>query len=130
MGSVPLVALNRACTSSGEIVHAVEETWQLLQVRPFVPRFWKNGLVTSIAPFVLYVPSVPDGSVVRSGLGILPAPAVPAKIPINTQTKTIVARIHAPVENPQFSPLAEICQGLGVHLSSISESPRKSLQTE
>ena len=30
-----------------------EETWQLLQVRPFVPRLWKNGVVTSIGPLVL-----------------------------------------------------------------------------
>src|SRR5438067_6100402 len=69
MGSVPPVALKRACTSAGEMVQALEDTWQELQVRPFVPRFWKNALLTSIRPLALYVPRTPLASSVNSGLG-------------------------------------------------------------
>jgi hypothetical protein len=37
-------------------------TWQLAQVRRFVPRLWKNGLVVSIAPLLLNVVMCPVGS--------------------------------------------------------------------
>jgi hypothetical protein len=50
---VPFVAWNRALISGGEIVHAWEETWQVLQVRPFVPRLRKKGLEMSIGPAAL-----------------------------------------------------------------------------
>src|SRR5262249_10127130 len=44
IGSRPCVFANRSLTSLGEIVQAVEGTWQLTQERPFVPRLKKNGL--------------------------------------------------------------------------------------
>src|SRR5215470_1953459 len=69
MGSVPALASNFACTSAGVIVHAELEMWHELHVRPFVPRFWKNGFVMSIPPFVPYVLSTPVASIDFSGFG-------------------------------------------------------------
>src|SRR5215470_430636 len=69
MGSVPALASNFACTSAGVIVHAELEMWHELHVRPFVPRFWKNGFVMSIPPLVLYVLSTPVLSIDFSGFG-------------------------------------------------------------
>src|SRR3954468_21000930 len=71
MGSVPLVALKRACTPAGVTVQASEETWQELQVRPLVPSSWKNGLEMSMPPVVVKVPRVPVASCVVSGFAIL-----------------------------------------------------------
>jgi len=53
IGSVPWVALNFACTSAGVIVQAELDMWHMLQVRPLVPKLWKNGLLISIPPAVL-----------------------------------------------------------------------------
>ena len=48
IGSRPSVSSNRSRSSSGVIVHACAGRWQVKQVRPFVPRSWKNGFVLSI----------------------------------------------------------------------------------
>ena len=55
MGSVPFVRLNRACTPAGVMVQASSARWQVPQLRPLVPRFWKNSFLKSIDPLVLNV---------------------------------------------------------------------------
>src|SRR5215831_18093099 len=60
MGSVPLVALNFACTLAGVIDQPVEASWQVTQARPLVPRLWKKALVVSIDPVLLTVAAAPD----------------------------------------------------------------------
>src|SRR4051795_7173293 len=60
IGSVPLLALNFACTLAGVIDQAVEASWQVTQERPLVPRLWKNALLESIDPVVLTVACAPD----------------------------------------------------------------------
>src|SRR4051794_19391275 len=67
---MPCVALNFACTSAGVMVQAELEMWQVLQVRPFDPKFWKNGLLISIPAAVLKVESTPVESGVSRGLGM------------------------------------------------------------
>src|SRR4051812_19085323 len=90
MGSLPLVLPNRACTSAGVMLQAAEETWQLLQVRPLVPRLWKNGLVMSTGPEVPKVLRLPVGSEVVSGFDseVPPSKREAAKITTANPTTT------------------------------------------
>jgi hypothetical protein len=105
IGSVPLVELKRVCTSSGEIVQAFDETWQLLQVRPFVPRLWKNGVVTSIGPEVLYVLSVPlpFGLVIGFGRVLRTVNATDARHNMHVMTRIVRLRINPTLKVPAFS---------------------------
>ena len=58
-GSLPPVAANTARAASALRPNALAWKWQLPQVRPLVPKLWKNALPRSIVPAVLTVPSCP-----------------------------------------------------------------------
>src|ERR687885_765187 len=75
-GSRPLVALKRARTAAGVMVHPTCRSWHVAQVRPFVPRDWKNGLVVSIEPLVVKVWNVPLASGMGCRFGSFPAAAL------------------------------------------------------
>ena len=49
-GSLPWVDWNRCCRFGGVMVHPSATSWQLAQLRPFVPRLWKNGFERSTGP--------------------------------------------------------------------------------
>src|SRR6185295_13143 len=53
MGSRPLVSSNRSATCVADTDQASLAWWQLAQLRPFVPRLWKNGPVRSTFPVEL-----------------------------------------------------------------------------
>src|SRR5882672_9759360 len=59
IGSVPAVRMNRACTPRGVMVQPSACTWHDAQLRPLVPRLWKNGPLRSIAPARLKVAAKP-----------------------------------------------------------------------
>src|SRR5438045_3747303 len=48
IGSVPPVALKMEVIFAVEMPRALSSLWQLLQVRPVVPRFLETGVVVSI----------------------------------------------------------------------------------
>jgi hypothetical protein len=60
-GSVPLVALKMALMRAVEMPRPSSSLWQLLQVRPLMPRFWKNGLAVSMLPVDEKTSAVPNG---------------------------------------------------------------------
>ncbi len=67
-GSWPRVESKRRRMSGGEMLMAWLATWQVAQLRPFVPRLWKNALRVSILPLALYVATIPAGSTKGSRL--------------------------------------------------------------
>src|SRR4051812_20249429 len=76
IGSVPLVALNFACTLAGVIDHPVETSWQVTQARPLVPRLWKKALLVSIEPVLLTVAAAPE-EFEKLPVMVTAAPSVP-----------------------------------------------------
>src|SRR5215831_11915600 len=58
-GSRPPDATNFSWTTAGVRVQPAAGSWQVAHVRELVPRGWKNGLVTSIAPLVWAEAAVP-----------------------------------------------------------------------
>src|SRR5215470_1316838 len=59
IGSVPAVRKKRTCTPGGVMVHPSDCTWHEAQLRPFVPKLWKNGPLRSMAPARLNVAANP-----------------------------------------------------------------------
>src|SRR6266850_5380613 len=58
-GSMPSLASKRACTCPADIDQPWSTRWQLLQLRPLVPRLWKNAVLVSIGPLFETVCSCP-----------------------------------------------------------------------
>src|SRR5437868_8219142 len=50
IGSVPFDCVKIDWMRAAEIPRPSSSLWQLLHVRPFAPRFWKNGLAVSMVP--------------------------------------------------------------------------------
>src|SRR5260370_5476303 len=61
IGSSPFVALKMALMRAVEMPSPSSSLWQLLQVRPLMPRFWKNGLFVSMLPVDEKTSAVPNG---------------------------------------------------------------------
>jgi hypothetical protein len=53
--------------SAVEIDQPLEARWQVAQVRPFVPKLWKNGFPWSIAPVVEKLSFSPFKSAIANG---------------------------------------------------------------
>lgn len=62
IGSVPLVASNRAWTPAGVIDQPWSISWQVKHARSLLPSTWKNAPVWMITPAVECVDSVPVAS--------------------------------------------------------------------
>jgi hypothetical protein len=67
-GSLPCVFSKRSRTSAALSPNAWSARWQVPQVRPLVPRLWKNAPLLLILPRVLNVSMTPVGSGNPSGL--------------------------------------------------------------
>src|SRR5258708_4992396 len=111
-GSRPWVAFITAETWAGVIDQPSDWMWQVAQVRPLVPRFWKKAPVVTMLPVVLKVSTCPVASVDDCGfvplvpvavavlVGVAVKPLVPAAVAVGVLVGLPVpwlVRVAAPI---------------------------------
>ncbi len=126
IGSVPLVALNFACTLAGVIDQAVEASWQVTQERPLVPRLWKKAFVESIEPVVLTVACAPDEfeKLLVMLMAAASVPTVSGPTPMSQAASANGAAIASAAATPMGDGEPILLLALGMCIETSLKRPR------